>query len=83
MAYLGRPGCAGYKKLDESHGIPHGWVGIRDVSPTTPIPLGSGSDPFYPLKPAPDIEIELEGGVRIRQSVWLAGYPPRAKLAAS
>jgi hypothetical protein len=33
------------------------------VAPTTAVPLEPGSDPFYPIKPALDIEIELEGGV--------------------
>jgi hypothetical protein len=72
--------CQGYTRLDESHGVPSGWVGLRGVSPTKAIPLDLGSDKFYAIKPAPDIEIELEGGVCLRNSVWLAGYPPRIRL---
>jgi hypothetical protein len=79
-AILNEGGCQGYTKLGESHGVPSGWVGLRGVSPSKAIPLGLGSDPFYALKPAPDIEIELEGGVCLRNSVWLAGYPPQIKL---
>src|SRR5207249_2778844 len=63
-----------------SHGIPPGWVGLRGVSPTKAIPLDSAADPFYAIKPAPDIEIELEGGVCLHNSIWLAGFPPRIKL---
>jgi hypothetical protein len=79
-AILNVAGCEGYSKLDESHGVPLGWVGLRSVMPKKAIALNLGSDPFYAIKPAPDIEIELEGGVRLRNSVWLAGYPPRIKL---
>jgi hypothetical protein len=62
-AILNASGCRGYTKLDEAHGVPSGWVGLRGVAPTTAVPLEPGSDPFYPIKPALDIEIELEGGV--------------------
>ena len=79
-AVLNEAGCQRYTKLDESVGVPRGWVALRDVCPTKPIPLNAGSDPFYPIKPAPDIEIQVEGGVCLRNSVWLAGYPPQIKL---
>jgi hypothetical protein len=79
-AILNEAGCQDYTKLDESHGVPAGWVGLRSVSPTRAIALDVGIDQFYALKPAPDIEIELEGGVCLRNSVWLAGYPPQIKL---
>jgi hypothetical protein len=79
-AILNEAGCQGYTKLDESQGMPPGWAGLRGVSPERAISLDAGSDPFYAIKPAPDIEIELEGGVRLHDSVWLAGYPPRIKL---
>jgi hypothetical protein len=39
-----------------------------------------GSDLFYAIKPVSEIEIEFEGGVCLRNSVWLAGYPPRIML---
>jgi hypothetical protein len=77
---LNEAGCQGYTKLDESHGVPAGWVGLNGVLPTKAIQLEAGTDPLYAIKPAPDIEIELEGGVRLRNQVWLAGYPPRINL---
>lgn len=79
-AVLREAGCEGYTKLDESHGLPSGWIGLRGVLPTKAIPLELGSDLFYAIKPAPDIEINLEGGVWLRASAWMAGYPPRIKL---
>lgn len=78
---LKEAGCEGYSKLDETHGLPDGWAGFRDVSPAKAIAVETGtSDPFYAIKPASDIEIEFEAGVRLRNSVWLAGYPPKIKL---
>jgi hypothetical protein len=78
---LKEAGCQGYSKLDETHGLPDGWAGFRGVSPTNVIAVETGiSDPFYAIKPASDIEIEFEAGVRLRNSVWLASYPPRIKL---
>jgi hypothetical protein len=79
-AILGEAGCQGYSVIDESHGLPLDWIALRGVLPTKAIPLELGSDPFYAVKPAPDIEIQLDGGVCLRNSVWLAGYPPRIKL---
>lgn len=78
-AILAEGGCETYMKLGRDDGIPEGWVGLRDVSPTKSIPV-HGSDPFYAIKAAPDIEIELEGGVWLRGSVWLAGHPPGIKI---
>jgi hypothetical protein len=78
---LKEAGCEGYSKLDETQGLPDGWAGFRDVSPAKAIAVETGtSDPFYAIKPASDIEIEFEAGVRLRNSVWLAGYPPKIKL---
>lgn len=79
-AILREAGCEGYTKLAEADGIPSGWVGLRGVSPAKAIALSLGSDPFYAIKPAPDIEIDLEGGICLRGSVWLSGYPPEIKL---
>jgi len=80
-AVLKEAGCEGYSKLDETLGMPPGWAGFRGVSPVRAIALDvSTSDPLYAIKPAADIEIEFEGGVWLRNSVWLAGYPPQIRL---
>lgn len=75
-ALLSVGGCAEYVKLDDTYGVPHGWVGLRNVSPTKAIELDPGIDPFYPIKPAPDVDIELTGGICLQNSVWLSGYAP-------
>ena len=58
--------------------MPSGWLTPQCNSDES-ITLNSGSDLFYAVK-RPDIEIDLEGGVCLRYSVWLAGYPPRIRL---
>lgn len=80
VGILQEAGCEAYTKLDETHGVPPDWEILCGVAPTKAIPLDAGIDPFYAIKPAPSIDIELEGGVCLRHSVWLAGYPPRIKL---
>lgn len=77
---LAAAGCQGYTRFDESYGAPPGWVGLRGVLPTRALPLDQGVDPLYALKPESDVQIELEGGVCLRNSVWLAGYPPQIKI---
>jgi hypothetical protein len=77
---LAAAGCEGYTKIGESLGVPAGWVGFRGVLPTKALSLDSEVDQLYALKPAPDIEIDFEGGIRLRNSIWLAGYPPQIKL---
>jgi hypothetical protein len=77
---LNESGCQTYDASDQSLGVPPGWVLLCNVVPTKPIILDAGIDEFYALKPAPDVEIDLEQGIRIRNSVWLAGYPPRIHL---
>jgi hypothetical protein len=78
-AILIQAGCTGYAKLQEADGMPTGWIGYREVAPTQSLPL-EGTDAFYAIKPAPDIEINLDGGIWLHNSVWLAGYPPKIKL---
>lgn len=73
-------GCTGYMKLAQAQGVPEAWVALRGVSPMKAIPLDSGIDPYYAIKPAPDVEIDFEGGLWLRNSVWIAGYPPVIKL---
>jgi hypothetical protein len=81
-AVLASSGCEGYTKFDESYGAPRGWIGLRGVVPRRALLL-EDSDPFYPLKPETDIQIELDGGIYLLNSVWLAGYPPQIRIAGT
>jgi len=77
---LGMSGCLSYSRVDDDQGAPQDWVALRDVKPTTAILSDLGDNLLNAVKPTPDIEIELEGGVRLRHQVWLAGYPPTIEL---
>ena len=79
-AILAEAGCRGHIRVDEGHGAPRGWQGFRNVVPSIPLALDLGSDRFYALKPVPDIQIDLEGGLRLRNSAYLRGYPPEIRI---
>lgn len=79
QSLLHEAGCHSFTQLSQSSGVPNGWILFRGVTPTLAIALDQG-DQYYALKPAPDLEIEFEGGICIRNSVWLSGYPPQIKL---
>jgi hypothetical protein len=77
---LKQAGCDAYEHLQEPEGIPAGWVAFKNVIPTKSLALDAGADPFYPIKPAPDVEIDFVSGICLQNTVWLAGYPPKIKL---
>jgi hypothetical protein len=66
--------------LDQSRGVPQGWLVFRGVIPTVPVTPLSGADLFNVLRPVPRIEISLEGGLRLERTKWLEGYPPAIKV---
>lgn len=67
--------------LNESTGVPRGWVALRGVVPHKPVPHSTeGGDLFDALRPLPEANVVLVGGIRIERQTWLAGYPPRIRL---
>jgi hypothetical protein len=77
---LRQAGCSNYERLGEAEGIPTGWIAFKNAVPANALALDTGEDPFYAIKPAPDVQIDLVGGIFLYNAVWLAGYPPRIKL---
>jgi hypothetical protein len=75
-AVLRQSGCEGWTQLDESDGAPAGWLVLRGVVPRDPVPLEDNADILNVLRPLPEIEIALEGGIRLGYASWLDGYPP-------
>jgi hypothetical protein len=67
--------------FDESEGAPEGWVILKGVVPYNPVPHDGVGDILEVLRPAPELEIALEGGLRIQYSIWLAGYPPEIRVS--
>ena len=35
------------------------------------------------LRPAPDVQIKLRGGIRLQYSQWLIGFPPAIRLVGA
>jgi len=68
------------EQVDERAGMPPGWIGLRGVVPRTPVPPRGGGDILDVLRPLAEIEIVLQGGIRLERSTWLKGYPPRIRL---
>ena len=44
------------------------------------MPAGPDGDILSILRPQPDIEIDIRGGVWLEGSTWLAGYPPEIRV---
>ena len=66
--------------LKSDNGVPPGWVGLRGVIPHRPIAPSVDGDILDALRPLADVEIVLEGGIRIERQTWLDGFPPRIRL---
>lgn len=66
--------------LAQDAGTPAGWVAFRGVSPRIPIEPSGVGDILDTLRPLPDVEIALGGGIRIGRQAWLAGFPPSIQL---
>ncbi len=66
--------------LDGTSGMPPGWVGLRGVVPRGPVAPSPTGEILDALRPLADVEIVLEGGIRLEHITWLSGYPPRIRL---
>jgi len=70
-----------FSVFSEDMGAPTGWKFLWPVSPTHPVEPVLGDDILNLLRPQADVELTLEHGIRIHDSVWLAGYPPDIRLS--
>lgn len=66
--------------LNSGKGLPAGWVALRGVIPRIPVPANAEGDILNVLRPLAEVQIALEGGIRLARQAWLAGYPPRIRL---
>jgi hypothetical protein len=82
-------GCPNRTIFREEDGAPSGWVLVGDVDnsgrprglfPTCAVPMVEDSDILNVLRPLPEIEISLEGGVPLGYTSWLAGFPPLIRV---
>jgi hypothetical protein len=77
---LTETGAGPAEPLGEDFGVPRGWVVLRGVTPVKAVPPAEGEDILNALCPLADLEIVLDGGIRIAQSTYLAGHPPKIRL---
>src|SRR5262249_11083992 len=86
---LQRAGCTNWTVFREEDGTPSGWILVGDVersgrprglAPTCAVSMEESSDILNVLRPNPEIEISLEGGVPLGYSTWLAGFPPLIRV---
>lgn len=78
---LADSGCGLLSARQEEFGSPPGWVFFWPVIPQHALAPVSGDDILNLLRPQPDVELLLEGGLRLQDSTWLAGYPPQVRLS--
>lgn len=70
-------GCSNWTSFKEKDGAPTGWQVLRDVFPQEAVPQSGDADIFNILRPLPEIEVVLEGGIRLAYNTWLVDYPPQ------
>lgn len=66
--------------LEESRGAPPGWLIFMGVVPVCSVQPEEGANILNALRPVPDIQISLEGGIRLQRGQWLEGYPPSIRV---
>lgn len=66
--------------VNESDGLPHGWVALRPVIPTRALPPSAEGHILDAIRPDPTIRIELEEGIRLQNNSWLIGHPPVIRI---
>lgn len=79
-AGLREAGCEEWRTLDDNDGAPRGWLLLRDVLPRRPVPWTDNSDILNALRPLPQVEIALEGGICLAYAAWLAEHPPSIRV---
>lgn len=69
--------------LVEGPGIPDGWVCLRGIRPRIPGSWQSSDEILEAMRPHPDADIELTGGLPLDGSRWLTGMPPEIRIAGA
>ncbi len=77
--------CCGAEpdSIGPEDGLPEGWIGFRGVCPIRSLPANPLPDILDALRPAPDVQINLRGGIRLQYAQWLAGFPPSIRLTGA
>jgi hypothetical protein len=79
-AALRAAGCAEARLIESGSGVPHGWIAFRNVKPSRWVPAANDGDVLETLRPLANIDIRLEGGIKVDRSAWLIDHPPTIRL---
>lgn len=77
---LAESGCGLISPSGEEMGAPTGWVFFWPVIPSQPVPLAAEDEILNVLRPQPELELVLEGGLWLQDSNWLVGWPPTIRV---
>ena len=77
---LREAGCSSWTQLGEEDGAPRGWLVLKEVVPQKAVLPSEDADILNVLRPLPEIDIALEGGIRLAYNSWLLGYPPAIRV---
>jgi hypothetical protein len=73
-------GCSNWTTLQAGDGGPREWTLLRGVVPRRAVPRHDSADILNVLRPIPEIDIVLEGGVHLEYNAWLHGCPPVIRI---
>ncbi len=76
---LNAAGCDLVVPAGAEMGAPKDWVFFWPVVPTRAVPVVEG-DKYNVLRPQPELELLLEGGLCLSESNWLSGFPPAIRV---
>ena len=76
---LEKAGCDDFD-CRSGHGIPEGWALFSNVRPIVAVDHDESAGIRNVLRPLEDIDIYLEGGIRLSRKRWLHGHPPRIRI---
>lgn len=77
---LADAGCIDLGYVSDESMLPEGWVLFSRVYPTVAITHNDSSDILNVLRPIHDIEIILQGGIRLSHNSWLYAHPPAISI---
>jgi hypothetical protein len=77
---LTKAGCSEPCVISGNNGVPTGWVLFHNVRPTCPVEHEVEVGIFNILRPIHDLEIILNGGIRMTHSIWINGHPPQIRI---
>lgn len=80
LAAIEKTGATVPVVLGSGSGVPENWVALRDVVPRLPVQGSQDHDILDCLRPLPEAQLSLVGGIRLEGNSWLVGFPPQIRV---